>query len=116
MGDPLHRDSGARKQPKGHSMTKRVSVLMGGWSVEREVSLVSGRAVADALAASNYCINTIDVTRDISALLSALDPKPNRRNLARFREFCLRMKGNSVKRAFFQSCAVFLQESRVWYK
>lgn len=58
-------------------MTKRIAVLMGGWSVEREVSLVSGRAVANALAASDYCISTIDVTRDISALLSALDPKPN---------------------------------------
>ena len=30
-------------------MTKHVAVLMGGWSAEREVSLVSGAACANAL-------------------------------------------------------------------
>lgn len=58
-------------------MTKRVAVLMGGWSVEREVSLVSGRAVADALAKGGYRVHAIEVTRDISALLLALQPKPD---------------------------------------
>jgi len=58
-------------------MTKHVAVLMGGWSVEREVSLVSGRAVADALAEGGRRVSTIDVTRDVRALLSALDPKPD---------------------------------------
>ena len=58
-------------------MTKRIAVLMGGWSVEREVSLVSGRAVADALAASGHRVSTIEVTRDMLVLLRALDPKPD---------------------------------------
>jgi len=31
-------------------MSKHVAVLMGGWSAEREVSLRSGKACADALA------------------------------------------------------------------
>jgi D-alanine-D-alanine ligase len=30
-------------------MTRHIAVLMGGWSAEREVSLVSGQAVARAL-------------------------------------------------------------------
>ena len=30
-------------------MTRHVAVLMGGWSAEREVSLVSGAAVSRAL-------------------------------------------------------------------
>ena len=32
-------------------MSKHVAVLMGGWSAEREVSLRSGKACADALSA-----------------------------------------------------------------
>ena len=33
-------------------MSKHVAVLMGGWSAEREVSLRSGKACADALDAA----------------------------------------------------------------
>ncbi|MCE2509954.1 MAG: D-alanine--D-alanine ligase [Alphaproteobacteria bacterium] len=58
-------------------MTKRITVLMGGWSVEREVSLVSGRAVAEALAEGGHRVEAVEVTRDIAALLKALDPKPD---------------------------------------
>ncbi|HTH97768.1 MAG TPA: D-alanine--D-alanine ligase [Stellaceae bacterium] len=54
--------------------TKRVAVLMGGWSAEREVSLSSGRGCAKALAEAGYEVTTIDVTRDIKALLAALAP------------------------------------------
>jgi len=58
-------------------MTRRVAVLMGGWSSEREVSLVSGRGCADALAAVGYDVRRIDVTRDLEALLAALTPRPD---------------------------------------
>ncbi len=54
-----------------------VAVLMGGWSAEREVSLVSGRACAGALAAAGYEVRTIDVVRDLAALLAGLTPRPD---------------------------------------
>jgi len=58
-------------------MTKRVAVLMGGWSAEREVSLVSGAACAAALRDAGYDVSEIDVTRDVGALLDALTPLPD---------------------------------------
>ena len=58
-------------------MKKTVAVLMGGWSAEREVSLVSGKAAADALRKQGYNVREIDVTRDLSALIVALTPKPD---------------------------------------
>jgi D-alanine-D-alanine ligase len=58
-------------------MSRRVAVLMGGWSSEREVSLVSGRGCADALASLGYDVVPIDVTRDLAALLAALKPRPD---------------------------------------
>jgi D-alanine-D-alanine ligase len=54
---------------------KHVAVLMGGWSAEREVSLNSGKACADALETLGaYKITRVDVTRDIAATLKALKP------------------------------------------
>jgi D-alanine-D-alanine ligase len=58
-------------------MTKSVAVLLGGWSAEREVSLVSGRECARALASLGYDVREIDVTRDVRALLAALTPAPD---------------------------------------
>jgi D-alanine-D-alanine ligase len=58
-------------------MTKRVAVLMGGWSAEREVSLISGRECARALEALGYDVRSIDVTRDLRALIGALTPAPD---------------------------------------
>ncbi|MCU0895187.1 MAG: D-alanine--D-alanine ligase [Rhodospirillales bacterium] len=58
-------------------MSKRVLVLMGGWSAEREVSLVSGAAVTGGLRAAGYDAATFDVTRDLAALFSALMPAPD---------------------------------------
>jgi D-alanine-D-alanine ligase len=51
---------------------KRVSVLMGGPSAEREVSLNSGANCAAALKEAGYKVGTIDVTRDLPALLKAI--------------------------------------------
>jgi D-alanine-D-alanine ligase len=58
-------------------MTKDVAVLMGGWSSEREVSLVSGAAVAEALRRAGCTVRPIDVRRDMEALLAALTPPPD---------------------------------------
>jgi D-alanine-D-alanine ligase len=58
-------------------MTKRVAVLMGGWSSEREVSLVSGAAVAKALDEGGYEALPIDVSRDPADLLARLAPRPD---------------------------------------
>ena len=58
-------------------MSRRAAVLMGGWSAEREVSLVSGRECANALEELGYAVHRIDVTRDLDALVAALTPKPD---------------------------------------
>jgi D-alanine-D-alanine ligase len=51
---------------------KHVAVLMGGWSAEREVSLVSGKAVAAALEALGHRVTPIDPPRDAHAIIHAL--------------------------------------------
>lgn len=53
---------------------KHVAVLKGGWSAEREVSLVSGRGCAEALKARGYRVTEIDVGRDIADQLLSLKP------------------------------------------
>ncbi len=58
-------------------MAKDVAILMGGWSAEREVSLVSGAECAKALRELGHKVREIDVTRDIDALVAALNPRPD---------------------------------------
>jgi D-alanine-D-alanine ligase len=58
-------------------MTKHVAVLMGGWSAEREVSLMSGAAVTRALNDQKFDVTAIDVQRDMGSLLTRLYPKPD---------------------------------------
>ena len=53
-------------------MDKHVAVLMGGWSAEREVSLRSGKACADALTRLGYRVTRIDVGRDIASVLNTV--------------------------------------------
>lgn len=55
-------------------MTKHVAVLKGGWSAEREVSLVSGEECAKALRNAGYEVTEIDVGRDIGARLAEIKP------------------------------------------
>jgi D-alanine-D-alanine ligase len=55
-------------------MPKHVAVLMGGWSSEREVSLRSGSACAEALARKGYRVEPIDVGRDIATVLDEIKP------------------------------------------
>jgi D-alanine-D-alanine ligase len=51
-----------------------VAVLMGGSSVEREVSLVSGRECAAALAGEGYEVVVLDAGADLAERLRALSP------------------------------------------
>lgn len=51
-----------------------VAVLMGGWSAEREVSLMSGNGVADALEERGHRVTRIDMGRDVAARLVAANP------------------------------------------
>src|SRR5262249_51771949 len=57
---------------------RRVSVLCGGISKEREVSLVSGKAATEALQKAGFEVTKIDVPKDVSALIKAVaDSKPD---------------------------------------
>jgi D-alanine-D-alanine ligase len=58
-------------------MTNHVVVLMGGWSAEREVSLVSGAAVSESLIESGKRVTSIDLKRDVGSLLTRLYPRPD---------------------------------------
>lgn len=49
--------------------TKRVGILMGGMSAEREVSLTTGDAIHEALAGRGYQVTKIFVDRDIDQVL-----------------------------------------------
>jgi D-alanine-D-alanine ligase len=55
-------------------MSKHVAILMGGWSAEREISLRSGKACAEALARLGYRVTRIDVGRDIATVLTTVKP------------------------------------------
>jgi D-alanine-D-alanine ligase len=56
---------------------KRVAVIYGGISAEREVSLSTGKQVIAALAGSGYEVIPIEVGPDLGALIRALEPKPD---------------------------------------
>jgi D-alanine-D-alanine ligase len=51
-----------------------VAVLMGGWSSERPVSLITGNGVADALERLGYRVTRIDMDRDVAARLAEAKP------------------------------------------
>jgi D-alanine-D-alanine ligase len=52
----------------------RVAVLMGGFSAEREVSLVSGRECAAALRVAGFEVVEVDCGPDLAVRLSAISP------------------------------------------
>jgi D-alanine-D-alanine ligase len=54
----------------GNFRNKKIGVLMGGLSAERQVSLKSGAAVHEALLAKGYDAVAIDVGRDLAEVLS----------------------------------------------
>ncbi|MEP5937190.1 MAG: D-alanine--D-alanine ligase [Erythrobacter sp.] len=57
------------------SAKPHVAVLMGGWANEREVSLMSGKGVADALESRGYRVTCIDMDRQVAARIA--DAKPD---------------------------------------
>jgi D-alanine-D-alanine ligase len=56
---------------------KRVAVLYGGISAEREVSLSTGRQVIAALREAGYEVTPVEVGSDLRAVIAALDPRPD---------------------------------------
>ncbi len=56
------------------NMPKHIAVLKGGWSAEREVSLVSGAACAKALRELGHKVTEIDVQPDIAEELARAKP------------------------------------------
>ncbi|MEQ8347605.1 MAG: D-alanine--D-alanine ligase [Sneathiellaceae bacterium] len=53
-------------------MAKHVAVLMGGWSAEREVSLVTGAAVVEACRRLGFRTSAVDVGRQVADVLHKL--------------------------------------------
>ena len=51
-----------------------IAVLMGGWSAERDVSLMSGAGVADALESLGHRVTRIDMGRDVALKLAEAKP------------------------------------------
>ena len=52
----------------------KVAVLMGGWSAEREVSLVSGAASAKALREAGYAVTEVDAQPNLAETLTKEKP------------------------------------------
>jgi D-alanine-D-alanine ligase len=63
------------QQPR--EVSKRVAVLYGGVSAEREVSLATGIKVVAALREAGLGVIPIEVGNDIAAVIAALTPKPD---------------------------------------
>ena len=55
-------------------MSLHVAVLMGGWSAEREVSLMSGKGIAEALESLGHRVTRIDMDREVAAKLAEARP------------------------------------------
>jgi len=49
----------------------KVAVVMGGWSAEREVSLMSGQQVFDSLTSAGVDAHAVDAGRDIASVLTS---------------------------------------------
>jgi len=60
--------------PEGERAKLHIAVLMGGWSSEREVSLMSGTGVADALEGLGHIVTRIDMDRNVAQLIAAARP------------------------------------------
>ncbi|MDP3371651.1 MAG: D-alanine--D-alanine ligase [Candidatus Paracaedibacteraceae bacterium] len=54
-------------------MKKKIIVLMGGWSNERDVSISSGKGVARVLADMGYDVIPLDLKRELSSFIETLN-------------------------------------------
>jgi len=54
---------------------REITVLMGGWSAEREISLNTGKAVTDSIKSLNLKVRSVDLTspEEIEKLINSLD-------------------------------------------
>ena len=54
---------------------REITVLMGGWSAEREISLNTGRAVTDSIKSLGLKVRGVDLTfpEEIEKIISSLD-------------------------------------------
>lgn len=55
-------------------MSLHILVLMGGWSAERDVSLMSGAGVADALERLGHRVTRLDMGRDVALRIAEAQP------------------------------------------
>ena len=67
MGNPARREFGV-------SAKLHVVVLMGGWSAEREVSLMSGKGIVTALESLGHRVTAIDMDRQVAQRLAEAKP------------------------------------------
>ncbi len=56
-------------------INREITVLMGGWSAEREISLKTGRAVTDSIKSLGLKVSGVDLTspEDIEKIINSLD-------------------------------------------
>src|SRR3546814_18375431 len=54
---------------------RHVAVLMGVWSAEREVALMSGAGIADALESLGHRVTRIDMDREVALRLAEATPE-----------------------------------------
>lgn len=55
-------------------MTRKVAVLMGGTSFEREISLASGKRVCEVLEKQGYNVISLDITEELVPALRTERP------------------------------------------
>ena len=70
IATPARGERASRVDPAMRARFGRVAVVMGGWSAEREVSLMSGRQVLGALLAAGVDAHALDADRDIVRTLA----------------------------------------------
>lgn len=74
IAEPVNRAAVAAVQEAvANRRHQRVTVLLGGFSAEREVSLNSGANAVRALEKAGYKVEAIDVSRDVGSLIRHLD-------------------------------------------
>ena len=56
---------------------KNITVLMGGWNGEREVSLDSAKDIIASLKELGHNVKIVDVKRNLPDIVKSLDPKPD---------------------------------------
>jgi len=64
--------SATAKQQQQQRKNKTIALLVGGWSVERDVSLTKGKEVERALIEAGYQVKVIDVTHNIQGIITQL--------------------------------------------